>query len=189
MFWPKLQRVVSIIFLAAVITLLIIYWIYGDNWNFDQAQNYLKSFGIWAPIVFIIIFTLGTIFIPSTPFMIVGGALFGFVFGLVYSIIGGMISAIIVFYVARNLNKSDVEKILQSKYLKPLEKYNGRLESGGMLDLVFLRLLPIMPFNVLNIIMGVSKINLRNYISGTLIGFLPNNALTIYLGTLAIKLF
>lgn len=189
MFWPKLQKIVSLAFLAAIIAALIIYWIYGENFDMEEVKYYLRNSGIWAPIIFVILFTLGTIFIPSTPFMIVGGAFFGFKLGLLYSIIGGLFSAIIVFVVSRKLGRERVESILQHRYLKPLQKYNGRLESGGFWDLVFLRLLPIMPFNVLNIIMGVSKINIRNYIAGTLVGFLPNNALTIYLGTLAIKLF
>ncbi len=188
MFWPKLQKIVSAVFLIAVIASLIIYWIYGDTFDLEEIKYYLKDFGIWAPIVFIILFVLGTIFIPSTPFMIVGGAFFGFKLGLLYSIIGGMLSAVIVFYIARKLGREKIEKILEYKYLKPLGKYNSKLESGGIWDLAFLRLLPIMPFNVLNILMGVSKINLKNYLIGTLVGLLPNNAITIYLGTLAAKL-
>ncbi|MBN2093828.1 MAG: TVP38/TMEM64 family protein [Candidatus Zambryskibacteria bacterium] len=187
--WQRLKKIVFIAFLVAIVASLIIYWVYGENFELENLKYHISEFGIWAPLIFIILFTISTIFIPSTPFMIIGGILFGFKLGFFYSITGGMASAIIVFYIARSLGKSNIEKILENKYLKPLDKYNGRLESGGIWDLIFLRLLPIMPFNVLNILMGVSKINLRNYIIGTLIGFLPNNALTIYLGILAIKLF
>ena len=42
-------------------------------------------------------------------------------------------------------------------------EYNQKLENKGVLDLVVLRILPIMPFNVLNILMGVSRINIQNY--------------------------
>ena len=46
---------------------------------------------------------------------------------------------------------------------------------------------PIMPFNLLNLIMGVSKVRSVDYIAGTLIGLAPSNLLTVYFGQLIFK--
>jgi uncharacterized membrane protein YdjX (TVP38/TMEM64 family) len=73
--------------------------------------------------------------------------------------------------------------------MKYLGKYNVRLERGGVLDLLILRALPIMPFNILNVLMGVSKITIESYIIGTVLGLIPSNLFAVYLGTLIAKIF
>lgn len=186
--WQKLQKTVFIVFLVLVIGLLFIYEIFGDNFGLDQIRQYLKDFGIWAPLVFLVIYTFGTIFIPSTPFMAIAGILFGFKYGLIYTLIGGFLSSVIVFTFSRKLGKEKVENILENKYLKPLGKYNERLESGGAWDLVILRIVPIMPFNVLNILMGVSRIKTGDYVIGTMLGLIPSNILTVYFGNIISKI-
>lgn len=187
--WQRLQRLVFVVFLILVVASIFVYQIWGNNFGLDQIRQYLKGFGIWAPLVFIILYTVGTIFIPSTPFMAIAGVLFGFKYGLFYTIIGGSLSSVLVFFISRKLGKERVDNILNNKYLKPIEKYNKRLESGGVWDLIVLRILPIMPFNALNILMGVSRIKTEDYIIGTLIGLAPSNVLAVYFGNLISKIF
>lgn len=187
--WQKLQRVVFIVFIILVIGSLLIYEIFGEGFDSEQIRQYLKDFGIWAPLIFIILYTVGTIFIPSTPFMTIAGILFGFKYGFIYAIIGGFLSSIIVFIISRKLGKERVESILEHKYLKPLGKYNERLGSGGAWDLILLRMAPIMPFNVLNILMGVSRIKTGDYIIGTVLGLTPSIIITVYFGDFITKIF
>ena len=189
MVWQKLQRIVFVLFLVLVISSLFIYQIFGDRFDLEQIRQSLKDFGIWAPLIFVALYTLGTIFIPSTPFMAVAGILFGFKYGFIYSAIGGFLSSIIVFEISRRLGKTKVENILEHKYLKSLGRYNERLESGGAWDLVILRIAPIMPFNVLNILMGVSKIKTGDYVIGTVLGLIPSIILTVYFGHFISKIF
>jgi uncharacterized membrane protein YdjX (TVP38/TMEM64 family) len=188
MVWHKLQRVISIIFLLAIIGSLLAYLTFGYEFDLEGIRQYVKDFGIWAPLIYIALFVFIAIFIPSTPLMAIAGVLFGFKYGLVYTLIGGMISAILLFIISRKLGRERVEKILEHKYLIPLYKYNSRLESKGIWDLVILRVLPIMPFNVLNILMGVSKIGTKNYILGTLLGLIPSNVITVYFGVFLTKI-
>ncbi|MFH0804396.1 MAG: TVP38/TMEM64 family protein [Candidatus Zambryskibacteria bacterium] len=189
MVWQKLQRVISVAFLIAVIGSLITYQIFGDSFDLNQIRPYLKEFSVWAPIIFIILYTLGTFFIPSTPFMLAAGILFGFEYGLLYTILSGFFSSVIIFYASRKFGKEWVEKILKYKYLKYLDKYNERLGTGAVWDLIILRITPIMPFNALNILMGVSKIKTKDYIIGTLLGLMPSNVLTVYIGAFITKIF
>src|SRR3989344_5964209 len=172
--FKTLQKIVFIVFIITMAFCLIAYAIWGQNLSLQELQNTVKDFGIWAPIAFIAFYTLGTIFIPSTPFMVLAGLMFGFGEGLLYTIMGGFLNSIVVFEISRRLGKDWVEGILQNKYMKKLGDYNKRLESGAIWDLIILRILPIMPFNVLNILMGVSRIKTRDYIFGTLIGLAPS---------------
>ncbi|MEK7669189.1 MAG: TVP38/TMEM64 family protein [Patescibacteria group bacterium] len=187
--WQKLQKIAFIVFLILIISSLILYEIFGTSFDLEIIRQHLRDFGIWSPLIFVFLYTIGTIFIPSTPFMALAGILFGFKYGLLYTIIGGFLSSIIVFIVSRKLGKERVESILEYKYFKRLGEYNKRLEKGATWDLVVLRMAPIMPFNVLNILMGVSKIKMRDYIVGTLFGLIPSNIITVYVGTFLIKIF
>jgi len=187
--WQKLQRTAFVVFLVLIISSLFAYQIFSENFDLEQIRQYLKNFGIWAPLVFVLFYTVSTIFIPSTPFMAIAGLLFGFKYGLIYTVIGGFLSSIIVFAVARKLGKERVESILENKYLRQLDEYNKRLKVGAIRDLIILRITPIMPFNILNILMGVSRIKTDDYILGTLFGLIPSNILTVYFGTLITKIF
>ncbi len=187
--WQKLQKVVFVVFLVLTISLFLLFQILGYDIDSEGIRQYLKDFGVWAPIVFIILYTLGTFFIPATPFMIAAGILFGFKYGLIYTIISGFFSSTIVFYISRKLGKEWVENILEHRYLKHLNEYNKRLETGAILDIMILRMTPIMPFNALNVLMGVSRITTRDYIVGTVLGLIPTNVLTVYLGTFVTKIF
>lgn len=186
--WQKLQRIVFIFFLIIAIGSILACEIFGVNFDLEQIRQYLKDFNVWAPLIFIIFYTLGTFFLPVTPFIIVGGILFGIKFGLIYTIIGSFLSSIIVFFIARKSGKDWVEKILEYKYFKRLGKYNERLERGAIWDLIILRIVPVMPFNILNILMGVSKIKTRDYVTGTVLGLIPSHILTVFLGTLIGKI-
>ena len=187
--WQKLQKVVFVVFLVLTISLFLLFQILGYDIDSEGIRQYLKDFGVWAPIVFIILYTLGTFFIPATPFMIAAGILFGFKYGLIYTIISGFFSSTIVFYISRKLGKEWVENILEHRYLKHLNEYNKRLETGAILDIMILRMTPIMTFNALNVLMGVSRITTRDYIVGTVLGLIPTNVLTVYLGTFVTKIF
>jgi len=187
--WQGFRKFVFVLFLVLIIASVFIFQIAGENFGLEQMRQYLKDFGIWAPIIFIVLYTIGTIFIPSTPFMAVAGILFGFKYGLFYTIIGGLLSSIIVFTISRHLGRDWVESILKNEYLKNIDKYNRRLENGAIWDLILLRAAPVMPFNVLNILMGVSRINLGDYLFGTVIGLIPSNVVAVYFGTFITKLF
>jgi uncharacterized membrane protein YdjX (TVP38/TMEM64 family) len=187
--WPKVQRIIFIVFLVLIIGLFILFQILGYDIDSENIRMYLKDFGIWAPFIFIILYTLGTFFIPATPFMIAAGILFGFKYGLIYTIISGLLSSTFVFIISRKLGKEWVEKILQHRYLKHLNEYNKRLETGAVWDIMLLRMTPIMPFNALNVLMGVSKIKTRDYCLGTLLGLIPSNVLTVYIGAFLTKIF
>jgi uncharacterized membrane protein YdjX (TVP38/TMEM64 family) len=187
--WQKLQKAIFIVFLVIVIGSILAFWLFSDNFNLERVRQYISGFGVWAPLVFILIYIAGTIFIPSTPFMAIAGVLFGFRYGLFYTVIGGFLSSIFVFAISRRLGKEQMEKTLASKYLKQLDNYNKKLEKGAILDIIIFRVTPVMPFNGLNILLGVSRVSVRDYIVGTLVGLIPSNILTVYFGDLISKLF
>ena len=185
----KLQRFLFGLLIALLIAAAIGFLFFGDDFSVDILRSEIQSFGVWAPLVFILLYALLVIFFPSTPFMALAGILFGFKYGLIYTLVGGTLSSLVLFGISRTLGQSWVDSILRNKYLKPLKKYNARLERGGFADLVILRILPVMPFNVLNILMGVSRMSLSTYITGTIIGLIPSHIVVVYAGNVISFIF
>ncbi len=169
--------------------MILAYQLLEEHVEIEEIRTYIESFGVRAPLVFIILYTVLTIFLPSTPLMAIAGILFGFSFGVLYTTIGGLLSSVILFYISRILGQKWVDQVLKHKYLGKLKNYNNSLNNRAIVDLIILRIMPIMPFNVLNILMGVSKITIKDYLIGTLIGLIPSNVVSVYAGAFLIKLF
>ncbi len=187
--WQTFRKWAFVFFVFLIITSFILYLILKDSFSVENVRNVISNFGIWAPVFFILLFAIGTAFIPSTPFMAVAGILFGFKYGLIYSFTGGILSSIVTFAISRNLGREWVETVLQKSYMKKLDGYNRRLAEGAIYDLIILRVFPFMPFNVLNILMGISRISTSDYIIGTTIGLIPSKIIAVYAGTILVKLF
>ena len=77
----------------------------------QQLQIWLKQMGIIAPILYIILYTIGTILIlPSTPLNLSGGAIFGVVMGTVWTTIAALVAAIVAFAFTRTIGREISEK-------------------------------------------------------------------------------
>lgn len=181
--YQKWQNIAFAIFSILLLSGLIAYNVWGEDVPINEIKFYIKDLGIWAPIVFVALYAFATIFIPSTPIMAISGVLFGFKYGLIYTVLGGFLSAMFVFGLSRILGSSFSEKILKHERLKKVGDYNDKIREHGLWTLIVLRIMPIMPFNVLNLLMGVSKIKIRDYILGTLIGLAPSNIAAVYFGS------
>lgn len=97
------------------------------------------------------------------------GALFGAAMGTVYAVIAATIGAILAFMVTRYLLHDAVER----KFGPRLAKLNRELEERGLNYLLFLRLVPIFPFFLINLAAGLTRLPLRTFAAGTLVGIIP----------------
>jgi uncharacterized membrane protein YdjX (TVP38/TMEM64 family) len=99
------------------------------------------------------------------------GAVFGVVRGALYVNIGATIGATLAFLVARYLFRDTIQK----KFGSRLETMNRELEHSGINYLLFLRLVPVFPFFLINLAAGLTKIPLRTFFLGTLVGIIPGS--------------
>lgn len=148
----------------------------------EVVRAHIVSAGIWAPIVFIFLYAVGTVFlIPGTPLTLLGGALFGLYAGVTYVVIGATLGATIVFLGARFLGRDAVERFFSASFPRVLE-YDERLKTHGFITVLFFRLVPLFPFNVLNVVLGFSRVSARSYITATFLGIIPGTAAYAYFG-------
>jgi uncharacterized membrane protein YdjX (TVP38/TMEM64 family) len=99
------------------------------------------------------------------------GAIFGAVTGTVNVNIGATVGATLAFLVARYLFRDTVLK----KFGASLQRMNSELEQRGFNYLLFLRLVPVFPFFLINLGAGLTKIPLRTFFFGTMIGIIPGS--------------
>jgi len=160
----------------------------ADYLTKEAIESFITSLGLYAPLGYIIIYILGTIFfLPGTPITILGGLLFGSIPGTIYTVIGASIGSMIAFVIARKLGREFIDKILKGKF-KKLEEYDKKLEENGFLTIIFFRLIPLFPFNGLNFALGITKVKFRDFALATALGIIPGSFILVNIGANATDL-
>lgn len=97
------------------------------------------------------------------------GAIFGAAMGTLYANIAATAGACLAFLVARYLLRDAV----LDRFGTRLEGLNRELEQRGLNYLLFLRLVPIFPFFLINLAAGLTRLPLTTFLVGTMIGIIP----------------
>ena len=142
-------------------------------------QQWLEQAGIWAPVVFILIYVAACVlFLPGSILTLAGGALFGPVLGSFCAITGATIGAAVSFLISRYLLSDWVSQRAGGR-LKQL--VNG-VEAEGWRFVAFVRLVPLFPFNLLNYALGLTKIRFIEYLVASYVFMLPGAIAYTYIG-------
>jgi uncharacterized membrane protein YdjX (TVP38/TMEM64 family) len=97
------------------------------------------------------------------------GAIFGAAMGTMYAVIAATIGATLAFLVTRYL----LRDMVLARFGRKLEGLNRELEQRGLNYLLFLRLVPLFPFFLINLAAGLTRLPLRTFFIGTLVGIIP----------------
>jgi uncharacterized membrane protein YdjX (TVP38/TMEM64 family) len=124
-------------------------------------------------IGFILIYIIQTaLSLPGAAILtLAGGAIFGVVMGAIWVNIGASTGALLAFILARTLLRDWVIK----RFGKKMKAFDQGLSENGLSYLLFLRLVPVFPFFLVNLACGVTGISIRTYLAGTVIGILPGS--------------
>ena len=106
------------------------------------------------------------------------GAVFGTAMGTVYAVIAATAGATLAFLVTRYL----LHDAVQRKFGSRLETLNRELEARGLNYLLFLRLVPLFPFFLINLAAGLTRLPLRTFVIGTLVGIIPGGFVYVNAG-------
>lgn len=132
-----------------------------------------------AAIFFIIYVTVTAVSFPGAAVLtLLGGALFGFWKGLLLVSFASTLGAVIAFLAARYLFQDNV----QSKFGDKLASLNDKVENEGGFYLFTLRLIPIFPFFLINLLMGLTPIKTFTFAWVSQLGMLPGTALYVNAG-------
>jgi phosphatidylserine/phosphatidylglycerophosphate/cardiolipin synthase-like enzyme/uncharacterized membrane protein YdjX (TVP38/TMEM64 family) len=181
------QRVPTI-FKAIVIGLAIIaaamIWEFtplADMINPKAVGATLREFaqGPIAPFVVVVAFVAGGLVVfPVVVLIAATAATFGPVLGFLYAAAGTMVSALVTYGLGAWLGKQTLRDLLGPR----LDNVRKRVARKGVIAVALIRLVPVAPFTIVNLLAGASEITLTQYLLGTALGMLPGIFMMSVLG-------
>lgn len=144
-----------------------------------QLRDWAQTLGPWFPLAFLAAHTLVTVFpFPRTAFTLAAGLLFGPWLGIVLAVVASALSAVAVLILMRVFGWQ-LSRVVRHPRLDSLD---ARLRQRGWPAVISLRLIPAVPFSVINYAAGASAVRLLPYTVATLVGLLPGTAAVVVLG-------
>ena len=148
----------------------------------------MLRYGDLAPVIYMLLFAvLPAFFFPVAVLALAGGLLFGLLWGSVYTFIGAVINCALMFFLARRIGQEKIRALVQRKlpsvWQARLKKAGGR---NGFLLLIILRLIPAVPYNLINYAFGLTEMPFAAYMLGSAIGIIPGTLVFINIGDKAL---
>lgn len=144
-----------------------------------QLRDWAQTLGPWFPVAFLVAHTVVTVFpFPRTAFTLSAGLLFGPWLGVLLAVLASALSAVGVLILMRVFGWQ-LSRVVRHPRLDSLD---ARLRQRGWPAVVSLRLIPAIPFSVINYAAGASAVRLVPYTVATLVGLLPGTAAVVVLG-------
>lgn len=179
----KLKKILVTIGILAFVVITNKY--IGNNVDIYTIKEYVKTFGVLAPFIYIVMFSLVPLtFFPDSVLAISAGLIFGFSKGYIYTTIGALIGASIAFFIARYLGK----EIIKRKSSDKLEKIERLIEKNGFYIIFLLRLIPLFPFDVISYGAGITNVKYKDFILATLFGTIPGIAVFTNIGATSLNI-
>ncbi len=149
--------------------------------NVPKIKTWVASFGRIAPLVYIGLYLVSTVFfLPGSPVTVLAGFVFGPLWGIFYASVASIISVSVAFLIARYVARDLVEGWVKDN--AQFRKIDEQVEEQGWRILMFTRLVPIFPFNLQNYAYGLTSIRFSTYILVSAIFMLPGTAVFVQLG-------
>jgi uncharacterized membrane protein YdjX (TVP38/TMEM64 family) len=181
---PLLGIVVSILFVAAVLALLVYF---GAHEQVVQLLQWFDTQGAWASLLFILIMAAVVVLVlPGVLFTTGAGFVFGVVEGSLYVVTGTTLGATLAFLIARYLFGQRARQFIISR--SRLRLVSEELTPHGWKIVLLTRLIPFFPGKISNYFFGLTPFSLRGYVGGSLLGFIPFSVHNVYLGSIAADL-
>lgn len=146
-----------------------------------QAGEWLTSVGDrwWAPAAFIALYAIfNTLLLPGTILTLTAGVVWGWLVGGLWVLAASTIGSAIPYWIG----------ITRSRWIEQLLRRRAggvhrALKNEGFMSLLLLRLVPVIPYNILNYAAGLASIRLRDYVAATFIGTIPGIFIFTYLAS------
>ncbi|MBE9180471.1 TVP38/TMEM64 family protein [Oculatella sp. LEGE 06141] len=146
----------------------------------EQLQILLRRAGVWAPIIYVVVYVIATaLVLPSTVLNLTGGAIFGPWLGTLWTSVAAVVAAIVTFTFTRTFGRHWVSQKLAGRW----QAMDAEIQQGGVFYIFAVRLLPIIPYGIVNFTAGLTSVRLRDYLIGTILGTVPGVLPFVLLGS------
>jgi len=146
--------------------------------------QWVRNFGVAGSLLYGAVYVIAAVlFVPASPMTAAAGFIYGPLLGTLIvspaSVLGATLAFLISRHLARDWAAAKMEKYPQFPVI------DRAIEKNGFKVVLLLRLQLVIPYNLLNYALGLTRIRLRDFLIATWIGMLPATFLYVYLGSVA----
>ena len=178
---PLPRRLIGLGMLAIALALLAVAWRWTPlrEWvNLGSLVAYARSLDALplTPLAVVASYVAaGLLMVPVMLLIAVTGIVFGPWYGSLYAVAGSLLSALVTYGIGHWLGRDAVRGLLGAR----INRLSQRIAQRGILAMMVIRMLPVAPFSIVNIVAGASHIKLRDYLVGTWLGMMPGIIMTV----------
>ncbi|XP_031263760.1 uncharacterized protein LOC116121993 [Pistacia vera] len=141
-----------------------------------------QDLGPWGPVVMTAAYIPLAIFaIPASILTLGGGYLYGLPIGFIIDSVGGTVGATAAFLIGRTFGRSYV--ISKLKNYPKFQAVTMAIQNSGFKIVFLLRLVPLLPFTILNYLLSVTPVHIGKYMLASWLGMMPSTSALVYVGT------
>jgi uncharacterized membrane protein YdjX (TVP38/TMEM64 family) len=173
---------------AFALAVIVLYLLLADRITLDalaERESMLREFQKANPwftyvAVFCIYVTVTGLSLPgATPMSLLIGWYFGLIRGVILVSFASTTGATVAFLLSRHLLRESI----QSRFAQYLKTFNNELDRDGPFYLFTLRLIPAVPFFVINVVMGLTRVRVWTFWWVSQIGMLAGTIVYVYAGS------
>ena len=148
-----------------------------------ELVSWIRGAGWIGILAFALVYVLATVlFLPGSILTLGAGFAYGVGLGTAVVWIGANLGATVAFLLGRTFAREWVSaRVRTNPRFAAIDRAVGR---EGLKIVLLTRLSPVFPFNLLNYALGLTRVSLRDYVFGSLVGMLPGTVMYVYLGSL-----
>jgi uncharacterized membrane protein YdjX (TVP38/TMEM64 family) len=167
--------------LVAVLAAGVAVAVFGPPLQLPVVQGWVRSAGPVAPLLYVACYVAGALLlVPRSLLSLTGGLLFGAVAGTLLAVLGATLAALACFLLARAAGGRSPAG--GSRLAVGLRRVDKLLSRRGWRGVVYLRLIPLLPYSVVNYGCALTRLRPGQFVLGTAIGCLPGTALLVVTG-------
>lgn len=174
-------RVLTLIgLLLALVALAVVWNIYvpDDSQGMAELLASLRlsagSLPAWLVLAGVLLASI--VAVPLGIIIVASALLFGPLPATAYILTGATLGGVVSYGIGNYLGHDGLQRFAGER----INRISRRLAERGLLSVIIIRLLPIAPFAIVNMIAGASHLRLRDFIPGTLIGMLPGTLIIAF---------
>jgi len=140
-------------------------------WDSERYEALIEEMGPWAPVMAVAAMVIVSFLpLPAETVAVANGMVFGRAEGFALTWIGAMIAAALAFLLARTIARPLVHRFLSAERLTHFEQ---SVEKRGAPFLLLIRMIPLIPYTVVNYGSGVAPVPFRTFLWTSALGMAP----------------
>lgn len=180
------MKIKKYLLIAAVIGMMILFMTMTESqrtlildFDVEEIQDFILAYGVWSRFVFLALgFIRPLLVIPVSFFFVTGGLAFGTLEGSFWALLGMAGSTTAIYFFSSRFHRM-FRRMVDKKYIEMLY----RVTEKDLVPKIFsIRVTPGMPFDSITVAGGLTRVQYKKFMTGTILGMLPKGVLYTYLG-------